>query len=33
VNGDATEREGHEQRHGKRERESERNSNGVGKTV
>jgi len=33
VNGDATEREGREKRHSKRERDTERNSNGVGKTV
>ena len=33
VNGDTTEREGREQRHSKRERDTERNSNGVGKTV
>ena len=33
VNGDATEREGREQRHSKRERDTECNSNGVGKTV
>jgi hypothetical protein len=33
VNGDTTEREGREKRHSKRERDTECNSNGVGKTV